>query len=99
SLPTRRSSDLNKEVLAKHGPELLAVAAQKGVDLFFEGSVAGGIPIIKPLRESLAANRVQAIVGIINGTTNYMLTRMSREGMAFDEVLREAQALGYAEAD
>lgn len=89
----------NKEVLAKHGPELLAVAAQKGVDLFFEGSVAGGIPIIKPLRESLAANRVQAIVGIINGTTNYMLTRMSREGMAFDDVLREAQALGYAEAD
>ncbi|HEY8418012.1 MAG TPA: homoserine dehydrogenase [Limnochordales bacterium] len=89
----------NKEVLAKHGPELLGLAAQHRVDLFFEGSVAGGIPIIKPLRESLAANRVQAIVGIINGTTNYMLTRMSGEGMPFDEVLREAQALGYAEAD
>ncbi|OUM98044.1 MAG: homoserine dehydrogenase [Firmicutes bacterium ZCTH02-B6] len=89
----------NKEVLAKHGPELLSLAARRGVDLFFEGSVAGGIPIIKPLRESLAANRVQAIVGIINGTTNYVLTRMSREGMPFAEVLREAQALGYAEAD
>ncbi|REJ32861.1 MAG: homoserine dehydrogenase [Bacillota bacterium] len=89
----------NKEVLAKHGSELLSLAARRGVDLFFEGSVAGGIPIIQPPRESRAANRVQAIVGIINGTTNYMLTRMSREGMAFDEVLREAQALGYAEAD
>ncbi len=89
----------NKEVLAKHGTALWSLAARRGVDLFFEGSVAGGIPIIKPLRESLAANRVEAIVGIINGTTNYMLTRMSREGMAFADVLREAQALGYAEAD
>ena len=89
----------NKEVLARHGPELLALAARHGADLFFEGSVAGGIPIIKPLRECLAANRVQAIMGIINGTTNYMLTRMSREGVDFETALREAQALGYAEAD
>ncbi|MBO8142410.1 MAG: homoserine dehydrogenase [Firmicutes bacterium] len=89
----------NKEVLAKHGPELLELAARRGVDLLFEGSVAGGIPIIKPLRESLAANRIKAIVGIINGTTNYMLTRMSREGIPFEEALRKAQELGYAEAD
>lgn len=89
----------NKEVLARHGAELLALAARHGAHLMFEGSVAGGIPIIKPLQECLAANRVQSIMGIINGTTNYVLTGMSRRGVDFETALREAQALGYAEAD
>lgn len=89
----------NKEVLARHGAELLAVAAEHGTDLLFEGSVAGGIPIIKPLRECLAANRIRSIMGIINGTTNYMLTGMSRDEMDFEATLQQAQALGYAEAD
>lgn len=89
----------NKEVLARHGGELSALAARHGVDLLFEGSVAGGIPIIRPLRECLAANRVRSIMGIINGTTNYMLSGMSRHGVEFESALREAQSLGYAEAD
>lgn len=89
----------NKEVLARHGAELSAVAAEHGVDLLFEGSVAGGIPIIKPLRECLAANRIRSIMGIINGTTNYMLTGMTRDGLDFEATLRQARALGYAEAD
>ncbi len=89
----------NKALLAEHGPELIAKAAEKGVDLFFEASVAGGIPIIKSLREGLVANPVNRICGILNGTCNYILTRMEREGVPFDEVLAEAQALGYAEAE
>lgn len=89
----------NKAIMARYGGELLAIAAEQGVDLFFEASVGGGIPIIKPLSECLAANRIQQLMGIINGTTNYMLTNMTRSGAEFEEVLRQAQALGYAEAD
>ncbi len=89
----------NKALLAEHGPELIAAAAEAGVDLFFEASVAGGIPIIKSLREGLVANPIQQICGILNGTCNYILTRMEKEGVAFDDVLRDAQRLGYAEAE
>lgn len=89
----------NKDMIAVHGKELFEAAAATGRDVFFEGSVAGGIPIIRPLKECLAANRIRQIIGIINGTTNYMLTRMSREGIDSQSVLKEAQALGYAEAD
>lgn len=89
----------NKEVLAKHGPELHALAARHRVGLSFEAAVAGGIPIIKSIRECLVANEIHTIMGIINGTTNYMLTKMAREGAPFDDVLREAQEKGYAEAD
>lgn len=89
----------NKELIAKHGPEIDAAAAAAGVDFLFEGSVGGGIPLIAPLRDSLAGNRVQQITGILNGTTNYILTKMTREHEDFADVLAEAQALGYAEAD
>lgn len=89
----------NKDMIALHGKELFAAAEAHKADIFFEASVAGGIPIIRPLKECLAANRVQQVIGIINGTTNYMLTRMTKENLDFAEVLREAQALGYAEAD
>ncbi len=89
----------NKEIIAKYGSELFRFAAARGVLVGFEAAVAGGIPIIKSLRECLAANRVEMILGIINGTTNYMLTRMAREGADFESVLRDAQAQGYAEAD
>jgi len=89
----------NKQVMAKHGPRLLALAAQNGVDIFFEASVGGGIPIISPLKRDLIANTVTAISAIINGTTNYILTAMSREGADFGEALRRAQELGYAEPD
>lgn len=89
----------NKDMVAQHGRELFEAAAASGRDILFEGSVAGGIPIIRPLKECLAANRISQVIGIINGTTNYMLTRMTREGINFNDVLREAQALGYAEAD
>ena len=89
----------NKEVMAKHGPELLDLSARQGVDLRFEASVGGGIPILGPLQRDLLANRVLAIRAIINGTTNYILTRMSREGLDFTTALRSAQALGYAEPD
>ncbi|MGB9825262.1 MAG: homoserine dehydrogenase [Desulfofundulus sp.] len=89
----------NKDMIALHGKELFEAAAASGASLLFEGSVAGGIPIIRPLKECLAANRIQEIMGIINGTTNYMLSKMTREGVDFDQALREAQAKGYAEAD
>ena len=89
----------NKEVMARHGPDLLAEAQRRGVRLLFEASVAGGTPIIAPLTRDLAANEVTAIRAIINGTTNYILTRMARQGVDFDAALAEAQALGYAEAD
>lgn len=89
----------NKELMAKHGEEILTAAAQQGVDVQFEGSVGGVIPIIRSLKESLAAGRLDEIVGIVNGTTNYILTRMSQEGKEFAEVLCEAQQRGYAEAD
>ncbi|MEW6769941.1 MAG: homoserine dehydrogenase [Bacillota bacterium] len=89
----------NKDLLAVHGRELLTTAAQNKADLFFEASVAGGIPIIKILKESLAGNRIQEVIGIVNGTTNYILSKMTNEGSDFDAVLREAQEKGYAEAD
>jgi len=89
----------NKEVMAKHGSRLLALAAAKDVDVLFEASVGGGIPIIAPLKRDLLANRILAVSAIINGTTNYILTAMSREGADFADALRQAQALGYAEAD
>eukprot|EP00747_Dinoflagellata_sp_TGD_P162123 gnl/TRDRNA2_/TRDRNA2_179365_c0_seq1.p1 gnl/TRDRNA2_/TRDRNA2_179365_c0~~gnl/TRDRNA2_/TRDRNA2_179365_c0_seq1.p1 ORF type:complete len:476 (-),score=71.30 gnl/TRDRNA2_/TRDRNA2_179365_c0_seq1:446-1834(-) len=89
----------NKALLADYGHELFDLAASKGVDLFYEASVAGGIPIIKALREGLVANPIRSALGILNGTCNYILTRMEREGVAFDDVLKEAQKLGFAEAD
>jgi homoserine dehydrogenase len=89
----------NKELIAKQGPELLALARKHGVTLHFEASSCGGIPVIHALGQSLAANRFQKILGIVNGTTNFVLTKMHREGAEFAEVLAEAQRLGYAEAD
>ena len=89
----------NKALIAEHGNELFALAEAAGVQVGFEASVAGGIPIIKALRESMAANEVKQVAGIINGTGNFILTEMSSKGRAFDDVLSEAQALGYAEAD
>lgn len=89
----------NKDVLARHGRELLDLAKEHRVGIYYEASVAGGIPIIKSIKECLAANEIEALMGIINGTTNYMLTKMAQEGASFDEVLREAQEKGYAEAD
>ena len=89
----------NKELVAKHGPELRAQAEKYGVDLLFEGAVCGGIPIVRALRESLAANRIDELMGIVNGTTNFILSKMTREQEDFASVLAEAQSLGYAEAD
>ena len=89
----------NKALLAAHGSELFAAAEAAGVDLLFEAAVAGGIPFIRPLRESLLAEPVLRIMGIMNGTTNYILTRMSEAGADYSEALAEAQSLGYAEAD
>ena len=89
----------NKALLALHGTEIFAAASAKGVMVMFEAAVAGGIPIIKALREGLTANRIQWIAGIINGTTNFILSEMRDKGLDFDVVLKKAQALGYAEAD
>jgi homoserine dehydrogenase len=89
----------NKELLAKHGAELFQAAETAGVDLLFEAAVAGGIPIIRPLRESLVGERITRVMGIVNGTTNYILTRMTEAGASYAEALAEAQALGFAEAD
>lgn len=89
----------NKDVLAVYGKEIFELADKKEKDLYFEGSVAGGIPIILPLKNSLAGNRISRILGIVNGTTNYILSKMSLENREFSEALAEAQALGYAEAD
>ena len=89
----------NKALLSAHGPELFRTAAEHGTNLYYEASVAGGIPIIKVLRESLVGNRVISLAGIVNGTCNYILTRMKLEGIEFSEVLAEAQRLGYAEAE
>ena len=89
----------NKALLATHGTEIFRAAQQKGIMVAFEAAVAGGIPIIKALREGLTANRIQWIAGIINGTTNFILSEMREKGLDFDVVLKQAQALGYAEAD
>ncbi len=89
----------NKALLAEHGKELYRAADAAGVDLYYEASVGGGIPIIRALREGLVANRIQSLYGILNGTCNYILTRMEQEGLPFDRVLEEAQEAGYAEAE
>lgn len=89
----------NKALLALHGNEIFAAAQKKGVIVAFEAAVAGGIPIIKAVREGLAANRIEWIAGIINGTTNFILSEMREKGLAFADVLKQAQELGYAEAD
>jgi len=87
----------NKELVAKHGAELLKLSKEQRVNFLFEASVGGGIPIIRPLNQSLTADEIEEITGILNGTTNYILTKMADEGLDFDEVLKEAQARGYAE--
>lgn len=89
----------NKELLAQHWPELNAAAAKSGAGLYFEASVGGGIPILRTIWDSLQANELTSVMGIINGTTNYILTRMEEEGLAFDDVLKDAQRLGMAEAN
>lgn len=89
----------NKALLAEHGPEIMRAARRKGVALGFEASVGGGIPVIRTLREAYAGDNVKRIIGILNGTCNYILTRMSRDGVAFEAALKDAQERGYAEAD
>jgi homoserine dehydrogenase len=89
----------NKALLAVHGEELFEAASRAGVDIGFEASVCGGVPILRALTEGLAANRIQSLYGIVNGTSNFILTRMTEAGRPFDEVLAEAQKAGYAEAD
>ena len=89
----------NKDLVAEYGRELLDAAENNGVDFLFEAAVAGGIPIIRPLKQCLAANEMDEVIGIVNGTTNYILTKMFEEGMDFDEALEKATELGYAEAD
>ncbi len=87
----------NKELVALHGPELIRIAKEHNCSYKFEASVGGGIPIIRPLQDALSADKIEAVIGIVNGTTNYMLTKMTNENAEFDTVLKEAQALGYAE--
>ncbi len=89
----------NKAVIARHGKEIAAAANSAGVYVLIEAAVGGGIPIIEPLKQSLGGNQIQKVTGIINGTTNYILTKMAKEGMRYEQVLKEAQALGYAESD
>ena len=89
----------NKALIAEHGEELFAVADRTGANIYYEAAVAGGIPIIKALREGLVSNRIKSIYGIMNGTCNYILTRMENEGIDFDTILKDAQDLGYAEAE
>ncbi len=89
----------NKALLATHGADLYSAADKQGVDLYYEAAVAGAIPILRPLRESLVGDHVTRIIGIVNGTTNYILTKMEEEGLAFGEALAQAHDLGYAEAD
>lgn len=89
----------NKDLMALHGAELLKVASENQCDLYYEASVAGGIPIIRSLVDGLSSDKITKMMGIVNGTTNYILTKMSLEGRSYDEVLKEAQQLGYAESD
>ena len=89
----------NKALVAKHGAELLAIAKEQNINFLFEASVGGGIPIIRPLNSSLTADEIEEVTGILNGTTNYMLSKMTFEGLEFDDVLKDAQSRGYAEAD
>ena len=99
SRPGNHVVTANKALLAFHGEEIFAAASRKGIDLGFEASVGGGIPVIHAFKEGLAANSIQSIYGIINGTSNYILSRMTNEGQGFAETLDEAQKAGYAEAD
>ena len=89
----------NKALIAKYGPEIYAAAEAKGVDFYFEAAVAGAIPIVRPLRESMVGDKITSIMGIVNGTTNYILDEMTTKGLDFDVALKDAQAKGYAEAD
>jgi homoserine dehydrogenase len=89
----------NKDLMALHGPEIMAKAAEHHCDVYYEASVAGGIPIIRTLIEGFSSDRITKIIGIVNGTTNYILSKMSQEGASYHDVLKEAQELGYAEAD
>lgn len=89
----------NKALIAAHGPELYSAAAEAGTDFYYEAAVAGAIPVVYALRESMAGDRVTSVLGIVNGTTNYILDEMSTKGLSFEEALRTAQELGYAEAD
>jgi homoserine dehydrogenase len=89
----------NKEVLAKHGPELFELARKRGVAIFFEASVAGGVPLISTIQKGLEANEISSVAGILNGTTNFILSSMEEKGEGFDTALKQAQALGFAEAD
>ncbi|MBP1930422.1 homoserine dehydrogenase [Ammoniphilus resinae] len=89
----------NKDLVAMHGAEILSKAEEKGCDVFYEASVGGGIPILRALVEGLSSDRIHKMMGIVNGTTNYILTKMSKEGAPYEKVLKEAQELGYAEAD
>lgn len=89
----------NKALLAEHGAELFEAADKNGVDLYYEAAVGGAIPILRPMRESIVGDHVHRVMGIVNGTTNYILTKMDEEGSAFGDVLKEAQALGFAETD
>ncbi|MFC4769653.1 homoserine dehydrogenase [Effusibacillus consociatus] len=89
----------NKDLIAEHGDELTFAATENGCDFLYEASVGGGIPIIRPLRKDLAGNRINEVMGIVNGTTNFILTRMSQLGVSFEDALKEAQELGYAEAN
>lgn len=89
----------NKDLMALHGSDLLTAASENGCDLFYEASVGGGIPILRSLVDGLASDRITKMMGIVNGTTNFILTKMSKHGSAYEEVLREAQELGYAESD
>src|SRR5690625_3094787 len=89
----------NKDLIALHGPELEEVAAQNGCDLFYEASVGGGIPLLRGLTDGLVSDRIQQVMGIVNGTTNYILTKMDTEGASYEDALQEAQELGFAEAD
>ncbi len=89
----------NKDLIALRGKELFDLAESNKVDIYFEASVAGGIPVVFPLKQSLSANNIKEVIGILNGTTNYILTKMSSEGLPLDQVLKEAQELGYAEAN
>jgi homoserine dehydrogenase len=89
----------NKDLMALYGSELLTAASENGCDLFYEASVAGGIPILRGLADGLASDRITKMMGIVNGTTNFILTKMSQDGSAYEDVLKEAQELGYAESD
>src|SRR5258708_40326892 len=89
----------NKVVMANHGPELLSLAAERNVDVYFEAAVGGGIPLISTFRTDLQANRIERVSAVINGTTNYVLGRMAGQGMPLEYAVHEAQAAGYAEAD